>query len=84
MKKQAEILTEEHEDLLWSKGLLGNSSPKTLLDTMVFCNGLFFALRSGQEHRQLRSDPCQIKLVETPGEKAYGEEYPVISYYIVL
>ena len=43
----------------------------SLLDTMVFCNGLYFALRSGKEHRQLRSRPCQITVVERPGEKAY-------------
>ena len=38
---------------------------------MVYCCGLFFALRSGQEHRQLRRSPPQIELVERPGERAY-------------
>ena len=70
-KKQAEVLTEDEEDLLWNKGLLGDANPQSLLDTMVFYNGLYFALRSGQEHRQLRSNPCQIQLIERPGEKSY-------------
>jgi len=30
---------------------------------MLFMNGLYFALRSGDEHRQLRFDPCQIQLM---------------------
>ena len=70
-KKQAEILTEEEENTLWDKGLLGDATPQTLLDTIIFYNGLFFALRSGLEHRQLRRDPCQIQVVEHPGERPF-------------
>ena len=70
-KKQAEVLTEADEDLLWAKGLLGGKTPKMLLDTVVFYNGLYFALRSGREHRQLRHSPCQIEVVEKPGERPY-------------
>ena len=70
-KRQAEVLTEEEENSLWEKKLLGDHTPQTLLDNIVFYNGLFFALRSGQEHRQLRRDPCQIQVVEHPGERLY-------------
>ena len=70
-KRQAEVLSEEEEEILWQNGLLGDSTPQTLLDTMVFCNGLYFALRSGQEHRQLRLRPCQIEIIENDGKRPY-------------
>jgi hypothetical protein len=65
-KKQAEIITEEEQELLWVKGVLGDETPQCLLDTMIFYNGLCFALRSGQEHRQLCHKPCQIEVVDRP------------------
>ena len=72
-KRKAEPLTPEEEELLWKKGLLGDGNPQALVDTMVVMNGIYFALRSGSEHRQLRSDPCQIQLVERPGHRSYLE-----------
>lgn len=68
--KQAEPITETEQECLWAKNVLGDQTPKSLLDTMVFMCGLFFALRSGQEHRTLRLE--QIRLVEPPdGKPAY-------------
>ena len=61
--KQAEPIRAEKEERLWSMGLLGQHSPQTLLDTIVFMCGTYFALRSGQEHRSLPVD--QMKVVET-------------------
>lgn len=68
-KKQAEPVTTEEKELIWSKGLLGDTDPQTLLDTMVWMCGLYFALRSGQEHRNLR--PGQIELVKVPGKVSH-------------
>ena len=62
-KRRAEPLSIVKE-LLWSKDLLGSENPQTLVATMLYMNGLYFALRSGKEHRQLRFNPCQIELVE--------------------
>ena len=62
-KRQAEQITQQEEETLWQKGLLGDKDPQTLLDT-IFYNGLYFALRSGREHRQLWLRPCQIQIIE--------------------
>ena len=70
IKKQAEPLSLEEEELLWEKKLLGDHSPETLLNTIVFMNGLYIALRSWNEHRDLRqsmSDPT----FEPPDERAF-------------
>ena len=55
--RQAEILSENEGATLWN---LGDRTPQSLLDTMVFCNGLYFALPSGTKLCQLCSHPFQI------------------------
>lgn len=70
-RKQAEPLTGSEEEILWQKGYLGEHSPHALVTTMVFMCGLYFALRSGSEHRSLRHKPSQITLFEPPGQRPY-------------
>ena len=72
-KHQAEPLTEEEEEQLWQTGQLGDHSPQALVDTtcMLFIHGIYFALRSSHEHRNLRFEPAQIEFIDHPGEKAY-------------
>ena len=69
--KQAEPLTEGEEELLWEKKILGGHSPESLLNTMIFMCGLYFALRSGDEHRNLRHSPCQIQVIRNEGERPF-------------
>ena len=57
------------EEMLWSKGVLGCYSPQALVDTMLFMCGLYFALRSGDEHRNLRFS--SIELLEKEGSTPY-------------
>ena len=48
-KNRAQPITNE-EEKLWNEGVLGSHSLQSLLDTMIYMCGLYFALRSGQEH----------------------------------
>ena len=65
------------EEILWERGLLGDKSQQSLLDTMVWMCGLYFALHSGQEHRSLR--PGQIEPVEVPGKTPFLRYYEDVS-----
>ncbi|XP_028407815.1 uncharacterized protein LOC114530389 [Dendronephthya gigantea] len=59
-RKQGEVITLREEEQLWEKGVLGDSQPQQLLDTLVYLFGIHFALRGGNEHRRLRADNSQI------------------------
>ena len=52
--KQAKPISGDEEEILWSKGLLGEDDPRTLANTLVYLFGKYFSLRSGEEHRELR------------------------------
>ena len=60
-RKPAETITLSEEEMLWKKGYLGSDTPQKLLNTIVYLNGIHFALRGGVEHRNLRlNDNPQI------------------------
>ena len=64
--------------MLWEKGFLGDSNPKSLLDTMLYLCGVHFALRNGEKHRSLRLS--QFELIQpkdgsTTGSLIYTENY---------
>ena len=76
---KAEPLTPEEEEMLWEKGVLGDHSPQALFNTVFYQNGVNFALRSGNEHRQLRYKDRQIQVFERPGERPYLQYVEDIS-----
>ena len=45
------------------------TSPQALLDTIIFMCGMYFALRSGKEHRDLQFN--QIELIEPTDATPY-------------
>lgn len=53
-RQKADIITDELEEILWARGLLGEDTPKQLSDTLVYLFGIHFALRAGAEHKNLR------------------------------
>ena len=67
--RQAEPISAEEEELLWQCGALGGQNPQSLVDSMLYMCGLYFALRSGQEDKNLQLS--QIKLFEPVGGRAY-------------
>jgi hypothetical protein len=52
-KPERSEITNEEEEVFWSKGLLGTATAETLLNTIYYYNGKLVGLRA-QEHRQLR------------------------------
>ena len=77
--KQAQAFTEEQEERLWRVGALGDDAADVLLDTMVFLIGKNFALRSGQEHRELKFNQLRLEIAtkEEPEKlvfQSFGEK----------
>ena len=52
--KHTEIISVSEECSLWSQGVLGTSTPKSLLNAVFFCTGKTFCLRGGLEHYALK------------------------------
>ena len=51
---RAQVITLEDENKLWSMGVLGTHSSKSLLNTVFFYNGKNFMLHGVEEHFSLR------------------------------
>ena len=62
--RQADPITRENETIMWEKGVLGDSSAKSMLNTVFFYNCKLFGLRGVDEHRNLAVD--QFELQEDP------------------
>lgn len=76
--KQAKEITIDEENIMWEMGILGESDPETLFNTVFYLVGLHFALRGGQEHRDLRAgENSQLNIqVDVNGTRylEYNEE----------
>ena len=63
--KQAEPIGEESENMLWNKGLLGDSSSNSILNTVFFYNSKLFGLRRVDERRELCVNQISIGTDQT-------------------
>lgn len=73
-RKRADVISDEQEEILWTRQMLGTDTPQRLLDTVVFQLGLHFALRAGREHRNLRvGDLGQLAIHTDKGGNRYLE-----------
>ncbi len=52
-KKQSQPLMHSEEEKLWELGLLGDSNPEQLLNTVIYLLGVHLALQGVQEHKDL-------------------------------
>ena len=69
-KQNASVpLTEDDMKLLYDKGLLGKSTPETLLNTVMLNNTLYFGLRGCKEHRDMCWGDVQLR------QTTNGEEF---------
>ncbi|CAC5358886.1 unnamed protein product [Mytilus coruscus] len=67
---RAEEISLEEEEKLWASGSLGSDNARHLLNTLVYLIGLNFALRGGQEHRDLKGgNSSQFQINEKNGSK---------------
>ena len=61
-REKAEPISNEDEELLWKRGILGDSNPEQLVNTLLYLNGVHFALRAADEHENLKVN-CQFEVL---------------------
>ena len=54
IKRQAEVICMEYENILWQNNVLGEDSPGKLRSTVLFMLGVNCAFRAGDKHYNLR------------------------------
>ena len=59
---KADVITPDQMKYLWQNGFLGSDTPELLRNTILFGFGNCFALRAGQEHRNLRMKNSHLSL----------------------
>ena len=70
-RPERDYISEEYEQILWEKGILGEAHPDKLRKTIFFLVGVQFSLRGLKEQHDLRRYPnSQINIVEIEGKDA--------------
>ena len=66
---QAEPLSTDELNILWDKGILGDSNPTQLLETLVLLTGTQFAMRAAKEHYDMKVNQIQVYFDSDIGQK---------------
>ena len=73
VKKQAQFISLDIENDMWEKGVLGESTPDKLRETVLFLLGINLGLRAGYKHYSLRHDahdkPSQLSFERSENNK---------------
>ncbi len=72
--KRSEPITMTDEEEMWDFGVLGEESPDSLCNTVMYLIGLTFALRGGKEHRSLWNPHFNPQIVVKVSDKS-GKKY---------
>ena len=59
-RNKADGVTREEEEILWAKGVLGNSNPTSLNYTIFYTISQQFGTRGQQEHHQIRIEELKF------------------------
>ena len=67
-RPEHEFVSHEHKEILWNKGVLGESNPDQLSKTIFFLIDSRFSLRGRKEHHDLRWHlDSQINIIKVDG-----------------
>ena len=69
--RRTEVITVEMESNLWERKILGDDSPRKLLDSLIFSIGIHCCLRACSEHRNLS---CKNLYLESTNASGNMEE----------
>ena len=70
-REEHEPVMEDHEQVLWDKGILGEDSPDKLRKTIFFLCGIHFGLQGIKEQYDLRWYPdSQINIIQVDSKDA--------------
>jgi len=59
-RNKANIITEEEKEIMWAKGILGDSDPTSLNYTIFYAICQQFGNREHQEHHQIHIEDQKI------------------------
>ena len=60
--EKAEPISSDEQELIWKNKVLRDSSPVQLINTIIYLNGVHFALHAAEEHKNLKVN-CQFQVL---------------------